>query len=108
MTSPRVQIRHFSLCLLWLIHAAVAQTSSPSPSLSIDELSQRAGLIFTATVVKIEESGQDSVVRITFKIEDGIRGVRSGDELTVREWSGAWNGAARYRVGEKLLLFLHD
>ena len=80
MTSCRAQFRHFLLCLLWLIHAAIAQTSTPLPPLSVDELCQRAGLIFTATVANIEESEHDSVVRITFKVEDGIRGVRSGGE----------------------------
>src|SRR5438105_4134992 len=103
MTSCRAQFRHFLLCLLWLIHAAIAQTSTPLPPLSVDELCQRAGLIFTATVANIEESEHDSVVRITFKVEDGIRGVRSGGELTAREWSGNWV-TPRYRVGEKLLL----
>src|SRR5207248_8801039 len=78
-----------------------------SPALSVEELSQRAGLIFTGTVVKIEPSDQDSTVRITFKIEDAIRGVRSGGELTTREWAGNWATAPRYRAGEKLLLFLH-
>src|SRR5437870_3069492 len=65
MTRLRPQIRHFLLYLLCVLPAAVeAQTSA----LSIDELSQRAGLIFAGTVIKIEPSDQGSVVRITFKV----------------------------------------
>jgi len=51
----------------------------------------------------------DSVVRVTFKVEEGIRGAHSGEIVTIREWAGVLRigGTQRYRTGEKVLVFLH-
>ncbi len=49
------------------------------------------------------------VVRITFHVDDGIRGVKTGEEITVQEWQGLWNGShsGRYKVRERVLVFYH-
>jgi hypothetical protein len=46
-------------------------------------------------------------MQITFRIEQGLKGVRTGKTFTIREWVGAWNAGARYRVGERMALFLY-
>ena len=46
-------------------------------------------------------------MRITFRIERGIRGARTGSRFVLREWAALWNSGERYRVGERVLLFLY-
>lgn len=74
--------------------------------------SRHAGLIFSGSVVRVErvpgKRPKDvETVAITFHIDRGFRGVRTGQLLTIREWAGLWVAQPRYRVGEKLLLFLY-
>jgi hypothetical protein len=89
-------------------------TLSPHSAFSLEELSQRAGIIFAGTVVKIEmpaESSDEStrLVRITFRVDDGILNANSGEMVTINEWAGLWRPSAgqRYRQGEKLLMFYY-
>lgn len=37
-----------------------------------------------------------------------MRGTSAGQSLTIHEWAGLWNGGERYRVGERVLLFLYS
>jgi len=46
-------------------------------------------------------------VAITFRVEQAIRGVTPGDDLTISQWMGLWSSGQRYRVGDRLLLFLY-
>ena len=46
-------------------------------------------------------------VAITFHVERAIRGVRPGQNLTIRQWIGLWASGQRYRVGEHVLLLLY-
>jgi hypothetical protein len=46
-------------------------------------------------------------VAITFHIENAIRGAAPGQDLTVLQWTGLWSAGQRYRVGERVLLFLY-
>jgi len=95
--------------------SAAAQNSLADrvlPSISnLRQLTRDSGYIFDGTVLsvgRVAETGPDSVptVRIAFRIEQAIRGTRKGQVLTIREWAGLWNSGARYRTGERLLLFL--
>ncbi len=75
-------------------------------------LTRDAGYIFDGTVLSVERSQEDEssgvpTVRITFRVEQAIRGTRVGQVLTIREWAGLWNSGERYRRGERLLLFLY-
>jgi len=47
-------------------------------------------------------------MRITFRVEQAIRGVRTGQMLVIREWAGLWESGERYRTGERVLLFLYS
>jgi hypothetical protein len=84
----------------------------PPPISSLRLLTRNSGYIFDGTVLSVErvaetEPGGVWAVQITFRVEQAIRGVRNGQVLTVREWAGLWNSGARYRSGERLLLFLY-
>jgi hypothetical protein len=72
----------------------------------------QAGAIFAGRVISIEpvriaSSEQVASVQITFQVEQAIRGVRAGQTLSFREWAGLWSRGERYRVGERMMLFLY-
>jgi hypothetical protein len=69
-----------------------------------------SGLIFSGRVLKVDHVSSGSApgfTRITFQVEDGIRGTRRGQIIEVREWEGLWNIGERYRPGERVVLFLY-
>jgi hypothetical protein len=106
-------------CLLFLVFPTLSisgQGRPPSPSPlppALKQVARRAGTIFAGTVtsvtpLRLANSGQVESVQITFQIEQAIRGVGSGQQkLTIREWAGLWLSGERYRVGERLMLFLY-
>jgi hypothetical protein len=76
------------------------------------QLVRAAGMIFSAEVKKIERvppAGEQSVetVAITLRVERALRGVTPGEDVTISQWIGLWAGGQRYRVGERVLLFLY-
>ena len=87
------------------------------PVLSVDapalpQISGAAGTIFSGTVTRIDHRATTSgapveTVAITFHVENAIRGVTPGDNLTISQWIGLWSAGQRYRVGERVLLFLY-
>jgi len=71
-----------------------------------------AGTIFSGTVIRIERRearlGQAvETVAVTFRVENAIRGAVPGEELTITQWMGLWSSGQRYRVGERVMLFLY-
>ena len=81
-------------------------------TLGFPEFVRAAGMIFSGTVVGIERrpanSGQSvETVAITFHIEDAIRGTAPASDLTIRQWIGLWSSGQRYRLGERILVFLY-
>jgi hypothetical protein len=81
-----------------------------SPHLGM--LARRSGMIFSGTVVRVQHLNPDpsttvATTQITFRVQTAIRGVRPGQGITVREWVGLWNNGERYRLGERVLLFLY-
>jgi len=118
----------FFLCLTILgsTLAAASEPHMPPPSNASNALSSAlaipkpilrhmirdSGRIFAGAVIKIErvDPGPTSgiaTIQITFRGEDPIRGVRRGQVLQIREWSGLWQTGESYRVGERVLLFLY-
>ena len=86
--------------------------ASPSLAPALRQLIQQSGLIFTGTVLKVEHlaaarSGELPTVRLTFRVEQAVRGVRAGQILEIREWAGLWDSGERYRAGERVLLLLY-
>lgn len=89
-------------------------TSAPRPSgpIGFPVLSRAAGTIFSGTVTAIARRAAArgatvEAVGITFHIENAIRGATAGEDLTISQWLGLWSGGQRYRVGERVLLFLY-
>ncbi|HEY3973382.1 MAG TPA: hypothetical protein VGM18_10280 [Candidatus Sulfotelmatobacter sp.] len=75
-------------------------------------IASAAGTIFSGTVTSVARRpfsrGQTvETVAITFHIENAIRGAAPGQDLTVLQWTGLWSAGQRYRVGERVLLFLY-
>jgi hypothetical protein len=75
-------------------------------------IARAAGTIFSGTVTSIvrrpASRGQAvETVAITFHVENAIRGATPGEDLTISQWIGLWSGGQRYRVGERVLLFLY-
>jgi hypothetical protein len=71
-----------------------------------------AGIIFSGTVTQIERHPGNTAqpvatIAITFHVENAIRGATPGQDLTIQQWIGAWSGGQRYRVGERVFLFLY-
>lgn len=80
--------------------------------MNFSDVARQAATIFSGTVSAIRlqpASRHDTVqtVAITFHVEQAIRGVSPGQDLTISQWIGLWSGGQRYRVGERVLLFLY-
>lgn len=91
-----------------LPHAPIA----PPITIGFPQFARAAGMIFSGTVTAIEprprSHGQAvEIVAVTFHVEDAIRGVTPGQDLTIKQWIGLWSAGQRYRVGERALLFLY-
>ena len=85
----------------------------PPGPIGLPVIARAAGTIFSGTVTSIARRpaahGQAvETVAITFHVENAIRGVTPGEDLTISQWIGLWSGGGqRYRVGERVLLFLY-
>jgi len=81
-------------------------------TLGFPQLARAAGRIFSGTVIAISRrpanAGQSvETVAITFHVEQALRGVIPGEDVTISQWMGLWSSGQRYRVGERVLLFLY-
>jgi hypothetical protein len=114
--------------------APTAQVWTPSPSLPppypgapgggvlpelvfrplvFEQLVRAAGIIFSGRVRSIGQSASSSSsgspsTFVTFQVEHAIRGALPGQNLTIHEWAGLRFSGERYRVGERVLLFLYS
>jgi hypothetical protein len=85
---------------------------APPGTFGLTQLTQAAGTIFAGTVTAVAHhstpgSPAIETVDITFHVEHAIRGATPGESLTITQWMGLWSSGQRYRVGERLLLFLY-
>lgn len=95
-----------------LTPSAFAQQRETLATFGLREITRPAGYIFAGRVQSIEylspkTPDEVATVRITFQVERAIRGTHTGTSLVIREWAGLWTGGQRYRLGERLLLFLY-
>jgi hypothetical protein len=84
---------------------------SPNP-MPLQPMAQAAGIIFSGRVTAVEHagsfSGQSPIsTSVTFQVERAIRGTTTGQSLTIHEWAALWINGERYRIGERVLLFLY-
>jgi hypothetical protein len=88
------------------------QPVAPSRTFGLPQLAHSADMIFSAKITAVAHRPTTSgpaleTVAITFHVENAIRGALPGEDLTVRQWIGLWSSGQRYRVGERVLLFLY-
>jgi len=81
-------------------------------SQELKRLAREAGIVFSGTVISIEAEcyaipGDVGVIRVGFRVIDGLRGATAGQILTISEWAGLWTSGDRYRIGETVVLFLY-
>ena len=81
-------------------------------AIGFQQIAHAAGTIFSGTVTAISRHPATpaqavETVAITFHVERAIRGASPGADLTVEQWMGLWSSGQRYRVGERVLLFLY-
>lgn len=104
-----------SVCLTLVAVTFSAQSNEDvnvHPFSDFRQITKQAGMIIAGRVILIEPvrlAGSDQIasLRVTVQVEQGIRGARSGERATFSEWAGLWSSGERYRVGERLLLFLY-
>ena len=85
---------------------------SPPGEFGFPQFVRAAGMIFSGTVTRIERRpatrGQAvETVAITIRVENAIRGTTPGEDRTITQWIGLWSSGQRYRIGERVLLFLY-
>jgi hypothetical protein len=91
----------------------VARPPRPAPPIVLPHMIHLSGAIFAGTVIAINRSPVSTknavaTVAVTFHVDRGIRGAITGQDFTLHQWMGLWNsGQQRYRVGERVLLFLY-
>lgn len=89
------------------------QLPSTTPEVpGLHSLATRSGYAFAGTVKSVERikphrKDSVSVMRITFHVDKGYRGVRTGQTISIHEWAGLWEAGERYRAGERVVLFLY-
>lgn len=84
----------------------------PWGSFGLPRFTHAAGMIFSGTVKRIARIPAQpnlavETVAITLSVENAIRGAIPGQEVTISQWIGLWSSGQRYRVGERVLLFLY-
>jgi hypothetical protein len=101
------------LCLgtsLWA-ERLPAPVQRPNPPSGILPLTQNSGYEFAGTVKAVQHVSPVGrgvgITRITFHVDTAVRGVRSGQTLVIAEWAALWTSGERYRVGERVFLFLY-
>lgn len=107
----------FPLLIILLVLFALAEErpAEPPPKPEIPNLHAivaPAGYVFSGTVKAVERikprsPGSVAVMRITFYVDHGYRGVRTGQTFSIHEWAGLWENGDRYRRGEHVMLFLY-
>jgi len=85
---------------------------TPPGTFGFPQLAGAAGKIFSGTVTAITRrpanTGQSvETVAVTFHVERAIRGTIPAEDLTISQWIGLWSSGQRYRLGERVLLFLY-
>jgi hypothetical protein len=84
----------------------------PPGTIGFPQIARAAGTIFSGTVTAVTRrpatrASSVETVAIQFHVEGAIRGVSPGEDLTISQWMGLWSSGQRYRVGERVLVFLY-
>ncbi len=113
MAFSRPNFRTLPLVLLligtsWAGTLPVPAISAGAPNLR--SMTRQSGYIFAGTVTGLERvasANRVPTMRITFHVDQAIRGVRNGQSLVIQEWAGLWQSGQSYRRGQRVLVFLY-
>src|SRR5438105_6929599 len=88
------------------------QPGEPRYEPGLRTVTRAAGTIFGGTVASVRrltanKPNELETMEITFRVEQGVRGVQRGQTLTIREWAGLWAAGERYQPGQRVFLFLY-
>ncbi len=97
-----------------VVRAAVSHPDEAlpiAPPATITEALSRAAaqaeIIFLGEVTSVERQG--NAVRVSFRVDSAVRGVKAGQTYSMREWAGLGaDGESRYRKGQRMLVMLHS
>ncbi len=94
------------------LHYPGTPGNSEFQKLVFRQLVRTAGIIFSGRVTSIGHAESSfhpnpASTSVTFQVENAIRGISPGQNLTIHEWAGLWNSGERYRVGQRVFLFLY-
>jgi hypothetical protein len=111
----RVFVRLNVAAVLLMAPLAWGQAPSANGAQTVTDLlhqmSDRADVIFMGQVltVHLPDGGRPAsgIVEIQFRVDEAIRGCKTGQPYVLHEWGGLWAGSGRYRVGQRLLMLLH-
>jgi hypothetical protein len=88
-----------------------------STAAALARMAALAGVIFAGQVTAVRrptgyagspQSAAEGIIEVEFRVDAAVRGATAGSVFMLKEWAGLWaGGIERYRVGERLLLFLH-
>jgi hypothetical protein len=89
----------------------ILRLPGPEP-ITTAKIVHAAGIIFSGRVLSIAGGASSryapqASTTITFQVEHALRGALAGQTLTIHEWAALWNRGERYRVGERVFLFLY-
>jgi hypothetical protein len=114
--------RHIFLLALFFVFATTLWADRPPrtgagdpqtpPGIGSRPVIQKSGYVFAGTVKAVQhvaatKRNRIATTRITFHVDDAIRGARTGQTLSISEWAGLWACGEQYRPGEHVLLFLY-
>jgi hypothetical protein len=111
-----VRLRVWLIVLLCVVPAESQKLSAAAitpafqiPQPMLHRMVRHSGRIFAGTVINIQRLDGPGfpITRVTFRIDEAIRGVRKGQTVQISEWGGLWQTGERYRIGERILLFLY-
>jgi len=88
------------------------QPGEPRYEPGLRRVTRAAGTIFGGTVASVRrltanKPNELETMELTFRAEQGVRGVQRGQTLTIREWAGLWAAGERYQPGQRVFLFLY-
>ena len=97
-------MRRFAVIAVVVACVCVAQQASELADIGASSAIIVRGTVLAITTEPPHAPGEIINTRITFRVDDGIRGIATGETLTIRQWNVS---AEEYRIGETLVLFLH-
>ncbi len=111
MARFRVGLTSCTLLMLIVTALAGAQSLPLSTGGVNEKLLRPAGIVVSGTVVRIErglvEDGKPATIRIALRVEEALRGCSAGETIEIAEWAELWARGDRYRVGQKVFLYLY-